>query len=148
MLENVGLCDLGGIRNLAGDKVKFESSYSDYAPGIHLVTVEGSPSEAEFSAFLDCTAQWLSSFHRRGAPARLIVDPSGLTRFDASLRSIYGEWRKENMELIGASCVRAAYIADGAIWRGVMTAIFWFAKPIIPVKTFPTRAAAESWVLE
>jgi hypothetical protein len=83
---------------------------------------------------------------RRGQKVQLIVDPSGLTRFDAQLRGIYGEWRKANMALIGRSCARAAYIADGAIWRGVMTAIFWFAKPIIPVKIFADRSLAESWL--
>lgn len=133
---------------MASERSQFEGSFRDYAPGIHLVTLVGSPSEAEFSAFLQRTAVWLSTFQRQGIRARLIVDPSGLTRFDASLRGIYGEWRKDNMALIGASCARAAYVADGAIWRGVMTAIFWFAKPIIPVKTFPDQASAEAWVLE
>ncbi len=124
----------------------FRGAVSDYAPGIHLVTLEGGPTETEFAAFLDQTGSWLSGFERRRQKALLIVDPSGLTRFDASLRVIYGEWRKTNMSMIERNCSRAAYIADGALWRGVMTAIFWFAKPIIPVKIFASRALAGEWL--
>ncbi len=113
---------------------------------VTLVTLGGAASEAEFEARLEEIRLWLLDYEARGELAVLLIDPSAMTRLDASVRRVYGEWRAENIELIGKTVERAAYIANSSVWRGILTAVFWFARPIIPVKLVANRAAGLSWI--
>ena len=113
------------------------------SPGIHVCTIGGAPSLAELRGVLDGIAKWLASFDE---PILLIVDLTGLTISDAPLRGAYGKWRGDHKMLIKRAIVRAGYVADGAVWRGVLTAIFWIAQPVIPVKIFATEELAHEWL--
>jgi len=131
---------------LAKSNEPFHGIHTEINSGIWLVTLEGAPEDSEFSEFLEKTADWLDGFRKEGRRIALVVDPSLLTRFDAPMRTAYGEWRKVNMALIRETCTRAAYIAEDAVWRGVLTAIFWVAKPAIPVQTFSDTQKAKLWI--
>lgn len=124
----------------------FRGIHTEINAGVWLVTLEGCPTEEEFESFLKKTVDWLAEFQKSGTKIALIVDPARLTRFDAPMRTAYGEWRKKNMVLIQATCTRAAYIAHDAMWRGVLTAIFWVAKPVIPVQTFANEDKSREWI--
>jgi hypothetical protein len=106
----------------------------------------GAPSPSEFDGFLDDMGAWLSALCDGGEKVALIVDPSHLTRFDAHMRRAYGHWREAHRALIQASCSRAAYVTQDAMWRGIMTAVFWFAKPAIPVELCASRQVAVEWL--
>ncbi len=113
---------------------------------VFLVTISGSPSPDEFDGFLDDITQWLSAIRTTGERISLIVDPSQLTRFDAHMRRSYGQWRGEQRALIRETCSKAAYVTHDAMWRGIMTAVFWFAKPAIPVELCASRELALDWL--
>lgn len=124
----------------------FTGGRAEIAPGIFLITVAGSPSADEFGRFLDEMAIWLDAMEACGERVALIVDPGQLTRFDAHMRRSYGQWRAAHRPLIEASCTRAAYVTRDAVWRGIMTAVFWFAKPAIPVELCESRQVALEWL--
>lgn len=124
----------------------FTSGRTEIAPGIYLVTMMGAPSPERWDLFLQELTRWLTSIRLSGRKVALVVDPSGLTRFDAPLRQAYGRWRADQRALIVASVTRAGYIAADAMWRGILTAVFWVAKPAIPVELFPSRQAALEWL--
>ncbi len=113
---------------------------------ITLITLDGAPSEASFKAELAVIRQWLVSSQKKGERVILLIDPSGMTKLDASVRKVYGQWRAENIQLIGQSVERAAYVANSALWRGILTAVFWFARPVIPVKLVPNRTTGLKWI--
>lgn len=127
-------------------RLPFSSSREDIAEGVVLFVLAGAPNDEEFAAFLGDVARFLRSVQRRGELVSLVLDPSGLTRFDASMRKAYGEWRAANMVLIRHSCARAAYVTQSALGRGILTAVFWIAPPAIPVETFSDRDTAIAWV--
>lgn len=124
----------------------FTGGRAEIYPGIFLVTIAGSPSPEEFDGFLDDMAVWLHAMSAHGEKIALIVDPSQLTRFDAHMRRSYGLWREKNRGLIQASCSRAAYVTRDPMWRGIITAVFWFAKPAIPVELCANRQGALDWL--
>lgn len=124
----------------------FTGGRAEISPGIFLVTLAGAPSPEEFDRFLDDTATWLLAMSEHGEKVALIVDPSQLTRFDAHMRRSYGLWREKNRMLIQASCSRAAYVTRDPMWRGIITAVFWFAKPTITVELCADRQAALDWL--
>ena len=113
------------------------------SPGVHVCTIGGAPSPDELRQVLGGIAKWLASFD---APILLIVDLTSLTVSDAPLRGVYGKWRGDHKMLIKSTIARAGYVADGAVWRGVLTAIFWIAQPVIPVRIFATEELAHEWL--
>lgn len=129
-----------------GTAVRFECVRRQLAADAYLVTIRGEPVGNEYADHLRDTTRWLQELRSQGRRAELIVDASGMTRFDAAMRSAYGKWRKVHMQLIKSSCERAAYVTPDAFWRGIVTAVFWVAPPIIPVRTFASRAEAAAWL--
>jgi hypothetical protein len=69
-----------------------------------------------------------------------------MTTISANTRRTFGQWRAENLALIANSVACAAYVADSALVRAVLTASFWFAPPVVPVQIFARRADAVRWV--
>lgn len=124
----------------------FTGGRAEIFPGVFLITIAGAPTAEEFDGFLHDMADWLSAMRAGGEKISLIVDPSQLTRFDAHMRRSYGLWRGDHRALILASCSRAAYVTRDAMWRGIITAVFWFAKPVIPVELCASRQVALEWL--
>ena len=124
----------------------FKAKRKPLTARITLVTLSGAPSHAAFEAHLADMKSWLLGYQQRGERAILLIDPSAMTKLDASVRRVYGQWRAENIELIGQTVERAAYVANSALWRGILTAVFWFARPVVPVKLVPNQATGLEWI--
>ena len=107
----------------------------------------GTPSEEEWRKLMDAAAMWLLEQESRGKRWGVIVDPSRMENVSAELRKMAGEWRARNMALIANTCTCASYVASSPVLRGAITAVFWFAKPVIPVSVRGTQEEAHQWVV-
>jgi len=110
-----------------------------------LFVLSGAPSHEEWLRALDDGAAWLVDLERRGIRTRVVIDPSELSVPSARARKAFGEWRSAHMPLIVNVCSCAAYVAASPVMRGVLAAVFWFARPLIPVEIVSTRREAMSW---
>jgi hypothetical protein len=73
----------------------------------------------------------------------LVTDLGRLNQLPpASQRRFCGEWMQRTVELQGATSVGGANVTPSAITRGIVTAIFWFQKPLVPTLFFATRSEA------
>ena len=75
-----------------------------------------------------------------------MVDLAQMATATASHRSLLGNWRVRHQALIANAVERAAYIAPSAMMRGMLTAIFWFARPVVPVQVSKDRQEALAWL--
>jgi hypothetical protein len=116
--------------------------------GVTLITLSGNPTLEEWRGALDDGAAWLTDLEQRGLRTTVVIDPSELQVPSAQARRMFGEWRAEHMPLITNVCSCAAYVAPSAVMRGVLVAIFWVARPVIPVEIVQSREAAVSWARE
>lgn len=126
--------------------MNFHFSCRQLTPRIVLWEFHEHPSLDEWSAALARATEWLLDLERRGRRVLVVVDPSGMGNVDASIRSFAGEWRAQHLPLIANTCECAAYVADTPLVRGVLTAVFWFARPVIPVQIVASREEALAWV--
>jgi hypothetical protein len=126
-------------------KFRFERVEED---GVTIITLSGNPSLEEWQGALDEGAAWLTDLERRGLHTCLVIDPSDLQVPSAQARRMFGEWRAEHMPLITNVCICAAYVAASPVMRGVLVAIFWVARPVIPVEIVQSREAALAWTRE
>lgn len=118
------------------------------ANDIVLWELTGLPTSDEWRSMLKVAGHWLHEQESRGRKWGMIIDPSGLLSISAEIRNEAGKWRAENMPLIANTCTCAAYVAPSALLRGAITAVFWFAKPVVPVSVRGTQEEAHQWVLE
>jgi hypothetical protein len=114
---------------------------------IALWELSGAPSIEEWRSLLDSAGRWLLEQESRGRQWGIIVDPSNLENISAEIRKEAGQWRAENMALIANTCICASYVAPSALVRGAITAVFWFAKPVVPVSVRGTQEDAHQWVV-
>ncbi|MCH2107921.1 MAG: hypothetical protein MK135_01210 [Polyangiaceae bacterium] len=140
------LGDTQGRLSLALASGEFRCIMEESSPSLMLFTFTGGSDKAGFESFLRRATEWLQENERRGRVYAILIDPTGMDNFDAAMRRAAGEWRAAHLPLIANTCSRAAYVADSKIWRGVMTAVFWFAKPVIPVQLFSSQVAARRWL--
>lgn len=117
------------------------------ANDITLWEVSGAPTMAEWRSVLNVAGRWLLEQESRGRQWGIIVDPSGLENISAEIRKEAGQWRAENMALIANTCICASYVAPSALLRGAITAVFWFAKPVVPVSVRGSQEDAHQWVV-
>lgn len=67
---------------------------------------------------------------------------------DAVVRKRMGDFVTESAELSLVSTVCSGLVIPSAILRGALTAIHWIGRPVVPVRSFETRAEAVSWCIE
>lgn len=126
---------------------QFQFHRTTVEPEIAVFELAGEPTEEQWLRSMRHAELFLKEVESRGQSSwAVVVDPSQLYRVDARMRRLIGEWRAENMALIANTCVCACYVAESAWLRGAITAVMWFAKPVIPVSTKATREEAISWV--
>ena len=105
-----------------------------------------SPSPDQWHGMLRAATEWLLDLERRGCRVSVVVDPSGMGNADVVARTAAGHWRADHLPLIANTCRCAGYVADSSVMRGVLQAVFWFARPAIPVQIFGSREQALDWV--
>jgi hypothetical protein len=88
----------------------------------------------------------MSEQESRGKQWAFIIDPSEMTKVSARARRMAGEWRRANMPLIANVCSRACYVADSPMIRGAITAVLWFAQPVVDVSVRATKEEAFAWI--
>ncbi len=131
-------------RSMQGD---FFYERRTISPDVTLWEISGSPTIGEWRSMLVVAGRWLQEQESRGRKWGIIVDPSGLATVPAEIRKEAGQWRAENMPLIANTCICASYVAQSPLMRGAITAVFWFAKPVIPVSVRSNQEEAHQWLV-
>jgi hypothetical protein len=126
--------------------MSFHYEKSELSRDVVLWTLHETPTRPEWTSFLACVTEWLQDLERRGCRISVVVDPTGMPQPDAVGRTAISEWRAEHLPLIANTCRCAAYVADGPVWRSLLTAVFWFARPVVPVQVCSNRGDALDWV--
>lgn|SRR5690349_13375159 len=124
----------------------FDFTYRELSPQITLWEVSGQPDAGGWARMLREWSGYLAQLELRGKRMSFLIDPSDLSPIDAALRRAAGHWRAENMALIANVVPCASYVAKNAWIRGAITAIFWFAPPVVPVGVKGTRREALAWI--
>jgi hypothetical protein len=124
----------------------FDFTYRELSPHITLWEVSGQPDSSGWARMLREWSAYLFQLELRGKRMSLLIDPSDLSPIDAALRRAAGQWRADNMALIANVVPCASYVAKNAWIRGAITAIFWFAPPVVPVGVKATRQEALTWI--
>jgi hypothetical protein len=129
----------------SGDSLSFRVERNAVPGGITVIVLTGDPSIAEWQAALHESAVWLNDLEQRGLHTSLVIDPTALQVPGAAARRMFGEWRALHMPLITNVCRCAAYVAASPVMRGVLVAVFWIARPVIPVEIAASRDQALAW---
>ena len=124
----------------------FDFTHRELTPYITLWEMSGQPDVNGWARMLREGNRFLSQLERRGKQMSFLIDPSELSSIDAALRRDAGQWRADNMALIANVVPCASYVAKNAWLRGAITAIFWFAPPVVPVGVKGTREEALNWI--
>jgi hypothetical protein len=105
------------------------------------------PAEPEgWEGFLRDATHWLSDQESRGNRWAVLIDPSKMTQVSTAARRVAGEWRRVNVALIANVCTRACYVADSPMIRGAITAVLWFAQPVVEVVVRRTQEEGQAWI--
>lgn len=126
---------------------KFQYRRTTVCSDITLWEMFGTASDLEWQGLLEVAERWLLEQESRGRKWGLIIDPSGMDAVSADQRRAAGEWRALNMPLIANTCTCASYVATNSMLRGAITAVFWFAKPVVPVSVHASKEDAHQWVI-
>lgn len=132
--------------SISGRYMSFRFESTAQSADLFLWELTGDPDPASWGAFLESVTFWLVDLERRGCRVGVVVDSSGMPSFPASVQEQTGQWRKEYLPLIANTCICASYVAESAWRRSLLTAIFWFARPVVPVKLSLDAAQGQKWV--
>jgi len=127
-------------------KMNFRYERKQLAEDLVLWEAHGDPTPAEWSSCLDAVLEWLTEAERRGQRLRVLIDSTGMPTVRVQTRRAFAEWRARHLALIANAVARAAYVADGPLLRSVLTAVFWFAPPVVPVEIASTKREALIWL--
>lgn len=96
----------------------------------------------------DGMARMLDELSRRlraaGEQLALVYDADVSTagRPDAASRQVAGEWLRREEALLARSCAGIDFSFASPLSRGVLTAVFWIARPPVPVQVHDNLHAA------
>lgn len=128
---------------------RFQYQRTTVEENLSVFELSGVPSEDDWLAAMAQAEAWLLENESRGQTEwGVVVDASGMKSINANMRRLIGEWRAKNMALIANTCLCGAYVAESAWLRGAITAVMWFARPVIPVSVKATRPEALLWIRE
>ena len=113
---------------------------------IVLFQVSGMPTEEGVREFLNEVESFFRSLESRAQKIEAVVDLAQMEATTASHRSMLAQWRLRRKALIANAVDRAVYIAPSAMMRGMLTAVFWFAQPVVPVQVSRSRQEALMWL--
>jgi hypothetical protein len=88
----------------------------------------------------------LRSYRSRRQPYAILLDTSRSLGFSATQRKLQGEYIREGRAVTKITLRAIAFVADSALRRGALTAIFWIATPPAPHQIFARAADAEVWL--
>ncbi len=111
-----------------------------------LFEISGVPTDEGIREFLNEVESFFRSLESRAQKVRAVVDLAQMEAATASHRSLLAQWRLGHQALIANAVERAVYIAPSAMMRGMLTAVFWFAQPVIPVQVSGSRQEALLWL--
>lgn len=97
------------------------------------------PSRADMEAF----TREVEGHYRRREPLSFIIVIRHQS--DAKGRRVIADWTRSNVERIRLYNRGVAYVADSAITRGSLTALFWLAKPVYQYVVLSTVEEAREW---
>lgn len=126
--------------------MNFRYERKQLAEDLVLWEAHGDPTPEEWSSCLDAVLDWLTEAERRGQRLRVLVDSTGMPTVRVQTRRAFAEWRVRHLALIANAVAAAAYVADGPLMRGVLTTVFWFAPPVVPVEIVSTKREALLWL--
>lgn len=127
---------------------RFHYERKELTNEIVLWQLYGAPEISDWNSFLTDATLWLREHESRGRNWSVIVDPSQMTQVSAAARRAAGEWRRHHIPLIANVCTRACYVADSPMIRGAITAVLWFAQPVVEVVVRANQADAQKWLEE
>lgn len=100
-------------------------------------------SDAEVQAYLD----ELRLLRERREPYALIVDANRSRGFSARQRQMQADYIASGIDLSRRYLRAFAFVAESAMQRGMLTAIFWLRRPEWPHRVCRTIEEAEAWSL-
>ncbi len=106
---------------------------------------EGSPSDEEFSRYLDQVAREVFALDR---PHGMVVDAARLTSMSAKQRRMQAEWMEKHDATVRRNSVGNALVITSPIIRGALTAILWIRPMPGDHVVVSTYGEAERWIVE
>jgi hypothetical protein len=101
----------------------------------------GVSTDAEIDEFIRTVAQALS----RRVPHYVIIDARRGESMSSKHRRQIADWVTRNQPELRAHRVGLALVAESALIRGALTAIYWLHAPPYPTKVFARIEEAEAW---
>ena len=112
-----------------------------HLPELRLCYV-GDFSDAELKVFLND----LEALLQVPGPKVCVIDLTHATTATARQRQLQAAWIRKNEAALARDFAAAAIVANNAIVRGTVTAIFWLRPLPFPTHVASTLASAEAWL--
>ena len=77
----------------------------------------------------------------------IVNHPNVEMRADARIRKAQADWLEENEDLLRLTCEAMGFVVEGALLRGMITAVFWLTHTPIPYTTHGSLEAALDWAI-
>jgi hypothetical protein len=90
--------------------------------------------------------QLLASYRNRRQPYGLLMDVTHARSFSPTQRRMQAEYIRDGLPLSRIYLKAIAYVAETALKRGAITAIYWLVPPASPYQIFGQRAEADRWL--
>ena len=112
-------------------------------PGILLTYLAESPPKESFDAFLDALARDIDSVEK---PRAVIYEVPRMATFDATLRRRVGELLDQRRAKLTYVTQGFVLVTGSPIVRGLLSAVFWLARPGYPWTIVGETEEAFAWV--
>ena len=127
----------------AGDPASSARSWvDDTSWPILKVTLPPYPTDDEIAQYLKI----LESYRNRRQPYALLIDLTHGRAFSPRQRKMQADYIREGLPISQIYLKGIGYVAESAMKRGAITAIYWLVKPASPSRIFPTRTEALDWL--
>lgn len=127
-----------------GPRAPVASWFDDSAWPILKVRLPPYPSDDDLAHYF----QLLASFRNRREPYGLLMDVTYARYFSPRQRKMQAEYIREGLPISRIYLKGIAYVAETALKRGAITAIYWLVPPASPYQIFAQRTEAERWLVE
>lgn len=116
--------------------------FDDKAWPLLKITLPPEPSDEEAVQYL----KLLKGYRERREPYCILLDLSRATSFSPRQRKMQADHIREGLPITRIYLKGIAFVAESALKRGMITAIYWLVKPSAPHEIFPTKKEAEAWL--
>ena len=114
--------------------------HTDHAP-LYVVEFVGVPQDGEFETYLDS----MLAIARRGELHAMVMDATRAGVIPPHLRKRQAEWMREHEAINRATTAGMAFVLEGKLMRGLLTALFWMQRMPCPYAVMASREAAVRW---